>query len=179
MRQRTGLECVVSGKIQGRRETDDSKGTDSPPSPDVYVLPWSDGPTREKGEVCCPQMAGLYRELAEAGTVLSEGEWQGQDSRARGEHGAKGKVLPEGGRGRFQTRPATKNAECSGYLGQTETRCGQQLSPAGRKEGAPWRLELGCGEAPAHSGVKTTCPTHHLHSTYESQGAASQWDAWR
>lgn len=33
MRQRTGLECVVSGKIQGRRETDDAKGTD------LYVCP--------------------------------------------------------------------------------------------------------------------------------------------
>lgn len=51
MRQRTGLECVVSGKIRRRRETDDAKGTDlyvCPPSPDVYVLPWSEGPTRER-----------------------------------------------------------------------------------------------------------------------------------
>lgn len=46
-----GLECVVSGKIQGRRETDDAKGhrlMRLPPSPDVYVLPWSEGPTRER-----------------------------------------------------------------------------------------------------------------------------------
>lgn len=72
-----------------------------------------------KGGGLRPSDCETFCQLAEAGTVLSKGEWWGQDRGAWGEHGAKGKVLPQqdGGRRRFQTHPATKNAECSGYLG--------------------------------------------------------------
>lgn len=115
--------CGVWNDARKEGNKDDSKGTDlyiCPPHLPMFAFyGWSDGPTREKGEVHGPQIAGLYCQLAEAETVLSKGEWWGQDSRAWGEHGAKGKVLPkqDEGRRRFQTHPATKNAEYSGYLG--------------------------------------------------------------
>ena len=144
--------CLERYEEGGKRRFPGNRLVRLPPSPDVYILPWSEGPTRERAEVCRPQMASLYRQLAEAGPVLSEGEWQGQDRRARGESGARGNVLPKG-EGRFQTRlqPGTQSALA---MGQTGTRCGPQLCPAAGGGAPGGGTGAQVPRAPAHSGAR-------------------------
>ena len=154
MRQDRTRMCGVwkDTRKEGNRRFPGNRLVHLPPSPNVYVLPWSEGATRERAEVCRPQMAGLYRQLAGAGPVLSEGEWQGQDSRAWGERGARGNVLPKG-EGRFQTRlhPGTQNALA---MGQTGTRCGPQLCPAAGGGAPGGGTGAQAPRAPAHSGAR-------------------------
>lgn len=101
----------------------------------------SEGLPAEKGGGLWPPAAGPYRQLTEAGALFTapvvgrgRGEQDAGRSRARGEHGAKGKAppKPDGGRRGFQTHPATRNASAPH---KQKRDAGRQLSPAGRGRG--------------------------------------------